>query len=151
MREHALGEHARHPVAGRGAARVDDAATAVAALEPEPLVELDAELDEVADACGRLHRQRVDGARAAEPTPARTRVLRVQLGRVVVSDRGRDAALGERAGRREERALRDEQDVRVGRRAQRADEARDAASDDEEVGSILGACSFRCAHGSFRL
>ena len=144
MREHALGEDARHPVARRRAARVDDAATPVAALEPEPFVELDAELHEVADACGRLHRQRLDGTRAAEPATRATRVLRVQLGRVVVPDRGRDAALRERARGREQRALRDDQHVGVRRRAQRTEEARDAASDDEEVGSILGVCSARC-------
>ena len=151
MREHALGEHARDAVSGRGAARMDDAPTAVAALEPEPLVELDAELDEIADARGRLHGQRVHRARAAEPPASTHGVLRMQLGRVVVSHRGCDAALGERAGRREQRSLRDEEDVRVARRAQRADEARDAAPDDEEVGSILGARCLVVAHGSFRL
>ena len=83
MREHALGELSRDAVAGRRAARVDDAAAAVAALEPEPVVELDAELDEIADARGRLVRQHRHGARPAETAAGAKRVLGVER-RVVV-------------------------------------------------------------------
>ena len=135
----ALGEDPRDAVSGRGPACMDHPSTAVAALEPEPLVELDAELYEVSDPRGRLNGQHLDGARAAEAAPRTHGVLRVQFRRVVVTNRCRNAALGERAGRRKERAFRDEQDVRVARRAQCADEPRDAAPDDEEVGSILDA------------
>ena len=56
MGEHALDEHSRDAVAGRGATRVNDAPPAVAALEPEVVVEPDAELDEVANARRRLAR-----------------------------------------------------------------------------------------------
>ena len=101
MREHALGELPRDAVAGRGAARVHDAAAAVAALEAEAVVELDTELDEIADPRGRLVGQHGDGARPAEPAAGAQRVLRMERRVVVLPDRGRDAALGEQArGRR---------------------------------------------------
>ena len=42
----------------------------MAALEPEPGVETDAEVGEVDDPRRRLHRQRAHSALAAEPPPA---------------------------------------------------------------------------------
>ncbi len=132
MREHALGELARDAVPGRRAARVDDAPAAVAALEAEAVVELDAELDEVADPRRRLLGQHRDGARAAEPAACSQRVLRVQRRVVVLPDGGRDAALREQARRREQRPLREHEDVALGGRAERREEAGDAAADDDE-------------------
>jgi len=80
---------------------VNDATPTVAALEAEAFVELDAELDEVADARRSLVRQNLDCARAAE-APARTeRVLGVERRIVVLPDSGGDAALSEEARRRE--------------------------------------------------
>ncbi len=69
--EHALDEHSRDPVTGRGAARVDDASPTVAAFEPEVVVELDAELDEVANPRRRLSGERCDGLGRERPRPVR--------------------------------------------------------------------------------
>ena len=151
VREHALGELPRDPVPRRGSARVHDAPSAVATLEAETLVELDAELDEVADARGRLLRQHGDGARAAEPATGAQGVLRVQRRRVVGAHRGGDPALGEEARRREERPLGEHEHVAFRGRAQRREEAGDAAAHDDErklgvAGDISG-----FAHGSFSL
>ena len=151
VRERALGEHARHTVAGGGAARVHDPAAAVAAFEPEALVELHAELDEVADPRGRLLGQHRDGARPAEPAARAQRVLRVQRGVVVLPDRRRDAALGEEAVRPQERALREDEDVGLARRAQGGEEAGDSAAHDDEAEPVVAVCVHGCLHGSFRL
>ena len=95
MGEHALGEHPRDPVSGGGASRMDDAAAGVSPLEAEVVVELDAELDEVADPGGRLSGQGRHRARAGEATSRAQGVLRMQGGCVVRADRGGDAALRE--------------------------------------------------------
>ena len=128
----ALGELARDAVARRGAARMHDAPAAVAALEPEAVVELDAELDEVADARGRLVGQHRDGARPAEAAARAERVLGVQRRSVVLPDRRRDPALREEARRREQRPLREHEHVALGGGAERREEPGDAAADDDE-------------------
>ena len=132
MREHALGELPRDAIAGRRSTRMHDATAAVAALEPEAVVELDAELDEVADARRRLVRQDGDGARPAEPAARAERVLRVERRIVVLPHRGRDAALGEEARGREQRPLREHEHVALGGRAQCREQPGDAPADDDE-------------------
>ena len=132
VREHALGELARHAVARRRAARVHHATPAVSSFETQAVVELDAELDEIADASRRLLGENVDGARAAEATARAERVLGVQ-GRVVVLAHGRgDASLREQARRGEKRPLREDEHIALARGAERGEEAGDAASDDDE-------------------
>ena len=151
MREDALGELPRDPVSGRRAARVHDAAPAVAALEPEAVVELDSELDEVADARGRLVGQDRDGARATDAAARAKRVLGVQRRIVVLAHGGRDPALREQARRREQRPLGQHEHVALGGRAQRREEAGDAAADDDERELGVACVYLRFAHGSFRL
>ena len=148
--EDALGERSCHPVAGRGAARVHDAPAAVPALETEAVVEVDAELDEVADPGRRLAGQRGDCARAREPPPGSQRVLGVERRRVVLADGGGDAALRQGARGRAERPLRQHEHLRVGRGAERGEETRDAAAHDEEVDLPLVQCPVT-RHASFRL
>ena len=150
VREHALGELARHAVAGRGAARVHDAPPAVASLETEAVVELDAELDEVADARRRLLGEHGDGARAAEAAARAERVLRVQGRVVVLAHGGGDPALCEQARRGEERPLREDEHVALARGAERGEEAGDAAAHDDERELVI-AVSSGIAHGSFSL
>ena len=147
MSQHAAGERTGHVVAGRRASRVDDAAAAVPSFEPEVVVELDAELDEIPDACGRLARERRDGAPAREAPPGAACVLRVQRRPVVLPHGGRDTALGQRARRGEKRALGEDDDVRFRGRAERREEPGDSAADDQEVGrgvarACLGVCSW---------
>ena len=78
MREDALGERARNAISRRRTARMDDSAPTVAALESEAVVEVDAELDEVANPRGSLVGQNRDSARPAEPASGSHRVLRVE-------------------------------------------------------------------------
>ncbi len=151
MREHALGELASDTVSRRSAAGVDDAAPAVAALEPEPLVEVDAELDEVADARRRLVRQHLDGTRPTQPAARAQRVLGVQRRCVVLPHRGGDTALREEARGRQQRALREDEDVALGRRTQGGEETGDPPADDDEREIGLRACMRAVRHGSFRL
>ena len=70
---------------------------------------------------------------------------------VVLPHRSCDAALGEEARRREERPLREHEDVALGRRAQCREEPCDAAADDDERELGVVACISGYAHGSFRL
>ena len=147
MSEDALRERTRDAVSSRGSSGMDDAPAPVAAFEPEPVVELDARLDEVADPRGRLAGQRRHGARTRETAPRAQRVLRVQRRRVVVRESRGDPALRERAGRRAERALRQHENLALGGRAQRREETGDSATHDDEVGSVFSAL----AHGSFSL
>ncbi len=151
MREHALDEHTRHPVAGRGATGMHDPSSAVTPLEPEVVVELDTELHEIADSRGRLGRQRGDRARAREPSPGPQRVVRVQRGRVVAPERRCDAALGQRAGRRTERSLGEHEDSSFGGRAESCEQAGNARAHDDEVEHFGAAGSVSLAHASFRL
>ena len=73
MSEDALRKNTCDSIPGRGAAGMDDAAPAVAALEPEAVVELDSELDEIADPCGRLLGERQQPRSAgSDPSPARS-------------------------------------------------------------------------------
>ena len=147
MCEHALGELPRDTVAGGGSSSVDDAAAAVTALEAEAFVELDTELHEVADPCGCLVGQHGDGARPAEPAARSQRVLGMERRVVVLPHRGCDAALGEEARGREQRPLREDEDVALGRRAQCREEPwrRPAADDDERRARES---SRLCARGS---
>ena len=128
---HALGEDGGDRLAGLGAAGVHDAAHRVAALAAEPLVELDAELDQVGDARRRLLGEHLDGARTADAAPGAERVGGVQLGRVALPHRRGDAALRVPAVRGVDGRLREQQHVGLGRRGQRGGEARDAAADDD--------------------
>ena len=123
MCEDAFGELSRDAVSGRSATRVHDSTRAVAALEPEAVVEVDSELDEVADARGRLFRQHRDGAPAADAAARSKRVLGVELRAVVLAHGSRDPALREQARRREQRALGQDEHLALGGRAQRREEA----------------------------
>jgi hypothetical protein len=147
MVEDAVGQHARDTVACRGTARMDNAPAAVAALEAEALVELDAQLHEVADPGRGLARERGDGARARQPSPGAQSVLCVKRGGVVLPDRCCDPALRERAGRRAERSLRQHEHLALGRGAERREQPGDSAADDDEVHVL----SPELTHGSFRL
>ena len=109
--------------------------TRVAALAPEVVVELDAELDEVGDPGGRLFGERSHRALAAEAAPGAERVRGMQRGRVVVGQRCGDAALRVPAVR-----ACDRRPSRAGgrRRSSAAREggvqAGDTAADDDQVG-----------------
>ncbi len=154
--EHTLGERASDAIPGGRSAGMNDPSPAVASFETEAVVEVDAEIGEIADPRRRLLGQHRDRARPAEAAAGTQRVLRVQLGRVVVSDGGGDAALRKRARGRQNRAFRDEQDLGVGRGAERAEEPGNTSADHEEVDPISvepipHACSPVVLHGSFRL
>jgi hypothetical protein len=151
MVEDAFRELAGDPVAGGGAPGMDDSAAAVPAFETEAVIELHAELHEIADPCGRLVREHGHGARATEPATRAQRVLGVQRRIVVLSDRGCDAALGKEARRREERSLREDEDVALGRGAQGCEEPRYSATDDDERELAVTICIEGHAHGSFSL
>jgi hypothetical protein len=131
MVEDALRELAGHAVACSRTSRMDDPPSAVPAFEAEPVVELDAELHEIADPCRRLVREHGHGARATEPATRAQRVLGVQRWIVVLPDRCGDAALREEARRREERSLREDEHVALGRGAQGCEEPRYSAPDDD--------------------
>ena len=70
---------------------------------------------------------------------------------VVLPHRGSNAALGEEARGREQRTLREDEDVALGRRAQCREEPCDAPADDDERQLRVAAYVSRFAHGSFRL
>ena len=151
VREDAFRELAGDAVAGRGASCVHDATEAVSTLEAEALVELDTELDEIADPCGCLVGQHRDGARATEPAAGPKRVLGMQRRVVVLPHCCCDAALGEEARGREQRSLRENEDVTLGRSTERGEEPGDASADDDERELGVLACISGYAHGSFRL
>ena len=79
MLEHAIDEHAKDLLAGRGTGDVQHAAPRVAAFEPRFGIERHAELREVGNACGRFRHELAHGALAAQPAARAKRVLRVQL------------------------------------------------------------------------
>ncbi len=133
MRESSFGEHASHAIAGRGAARVHHASAAMSALEAEPVIELDTELDEIANSCRCLFGQCFDGACTAESSACAKRVLGMEHRRVVSADCRSDAALGEQAIRGQEWSLGENEDVTLGGRAQRRNEPGDAPTDDDEI------------------
>jgi hypothetical protein len=151
MVEDALRELPGDPVAGGGAPRMDDATAAVPAFEAETLVELHPELHEIADPRRRLVREHGHGARAAQAATRAQRVLGMQSRVVVVPDRCGDTALSEEARRREERSLREDENVALGRGAEGCEEPCDAASDDDERQLAVNSCIDACAHGSFSL
>ena len=105
MRAHPFGENARDLLPGRRAARVEDARERMAALPAGLVLEVDAQVDQVDDPRRRFLGQDAHGARPAEAAAGAQRVLRVQRRRVAGTRRGGDAALGEIARRREQRAF----------------------------------------------
>ena len=111
MPEDALGERPRHAISRRRSARMGDASAAVAALEPEPFVELDAELLQVANPGRCLLGECRDRARSGQPPPGCERVLSVQLRTVFWIECRSDSALRERARRRENVAFREHEHV----------------------------------------
>jgi len=131
--EDALGERVRDLASGSGAARVHDAGPRVPAFEPEAEVELDSQIGEVRDARGCLVGEDGDGARAAETTTRRDRVLGVQSGMVVRTDRGGDSALGEITRSCLDRTLRQHDDVGLVGGAESGIEAGDATTHDEKI------------------
>jgi hypothetical protein len=123
----------------------------VPSFQPQPFVELDAELDEVADAGRRLVGQNRDRTGSADAATGSERVLGVEGRIVVLADGGGDPALGEQAGRRQQRPLRENQDVTLGGCAERREEPGDAAPDHDEGKLGISSSISRFAHGSFRL
>ena len=113
-------------------------ATRMAALPAGLVLEVDAQVDQVDDPRRRFLGQDAHGARPAEAAAGAQRVLRVQRRRVAGTRRGGDAALGEIARRREQRAFRDQLDVCFRGGAQRSVEAGDAGADDDEIGGRFG-------------
>ena len=127
-------EHLGDEPAGLRAAGVDDAAAGVAALAREPLVELDAEGDEVGDAGRSLPGEELDRALAAEAAAGGERVGRVEGGIVVGADGSGDAALRGPAVRGVEGALREDADGRpCVRRREGGGEAGDPGADDRQI------------------
>ena len=130
---------------------MNDTATAVAALEAEPFVELDPELHEVAYARRSLVGENLHRARPAETTSCAERVLGMERRIVVLPHRRRDPALGEETRRREEWPFREDEHVALGRCAQRGEEPRHASADDDERDFAIGRCLSVIGHGSFSL
>jgi hypothetical protein len=151
VRENALGEYPGHAVAGGSAACVHDSSPAVPTFEAEPLVELDAELDEIANSGSRFLGEYRDRAPPAQPATRPNGVFGVERGRIVAADGSRDPALGELTVRREERPLRENQNVALGGRAQGCNEPGDSAANDDEIDFFLARCAVFRAHASFRL
>jgi hypothetical protein len=151
MRENTLREHPSDPIACCSAAGVDDAPTAMAAFEAEPFVELDAELDEIANSYRRLFGEHLYCAPAAESTASANRVLGMKRWGIVVSYGCRNPTLGELAVGREERSLRENEHVALGGRAQGRDEPGDSAADDDETECFGVRCAVFRAHASFSL
>ena len=121
---------------------MDDAPARVPALEPERevaravRVELHAELLEVVDAGGRVLAQHPHRARTGQLAPRAERVLDVQLGRVVLGERGGDPALGPEAGGLRERRAAHERDPRsLARGHERGVEAGGAGAHDCDIGA----------------
>jgi hypothetical protein len=151
VRKNALGEHSGHAVAGGSAACVHDSSPTVPAFEAKPFIELDAELDEIANSGRRFLGQHRDRASPAQPATRPQGVFGVKRGRIVVADSRRDSTLGEHARGREKRPLRENQNVAIGGRAQGCNEPGDSAANDDEIEFFLTRCAVFCAHASFRL
>jgi hypothetical protein len=149
MREHTLGELSRYAVSRRSATCVHHATPAVASFETQTVVELHAELDEVADAGRRLLREHGHCARAAEAAPRAERVLRVERRVVVVAHGSGDPSLCQQACRGQERPLREDENITLTRCAERREEAGDSATDHDE--RELATCISGISHGSFSL
>ena len=125
-----------------GVARMEDAAFRVAALLGEvefvrpavfAFVEMDADVDQLADRRRAFGDDRSDNRLVAQPRAGVERVRDVQLERVVGAGDARDAALrvgGVRLGRR---ALGDDRHAPEARRLHREAQPGDAAADDDEV------------------
>ena len=151
MREHSLGELARHAIARRRATRVHDPPSGVAPFETESIVELDAEFHEITDTGRGLRSEDLDRARATQATACPQGVLSVELRIVVLAHRGRDAALGKQARRREQWPLRHDENLVLCGGAQRGEETRHASADDDERNLAIGTCLSGIGHGSFSL
>ena len=123
----------------------------MAPLEAQTVVELDTELDEVADARGGFRGEHLHRARAAQTAPGAKGVLRMELRIVVLPDRGRDASLCEQARRREKRPLREDEHVTLGCGAERGEQPCDASTDDDERELAIVTCLSRIPHASFSL
>jgi len=149
VREHALGELSGHAISRRGAACVNHTTPTVAPFETQALVELHAELDEVADASRGLLGENGHRARTAEAAAREERVLRMQC-RVVVLAHGRgDPPLCEQARRGQQRTLREDENIALARCAECREEAGNTASHDDE--RELATYMSGIAHGSFSL
>src|SRR5215831_17776013 len=105
----------------------------MAALEPEPVVEVDAELDEVCDPRRRLVRQCAHSAWATEATSRPQGVFRVQPGAVVLADSRCDTPLSQEARGRQQRTLGENQHVRLCRRTESRKQARDTSAGDDQI------------------
>ena len=138
-------QRAQDPAAGRAPAGVDDAAAAVPALEAEREVavavgvELAAQVDQLADAGGRLVGEGDRGGALREAPAGLERVLEVNGGGVVDGERRGRAALGPVGGGLGERAGAHEGHARTfARGCQGREETGRAGADDDEVGSHAG-------------
>src|SRR5437763_11773472 len=100
MREHGTREYLGDRASRLRAADAVDAAASVPALEPQAVVEMDAEILEVDDSGGRLVRQRAHRALAAKSATRNERVQGMQLRRVAGVRRGGHSTLREPARRR---------------------------------------------------
>jgi hypothetical protein len=132
VREDALGERVRDLAPGRGAAGVHDTRARVPPSRPRPGRTRRRDR-QVGDARGASLGEDGDGARAAEATAGRDRVLGVQSRIVVRADRGGDSTLREVTRGRLDRALREHDDVGLAGGAESGVEARDAPADDEKI------------------
>jgi hypothetical protein len=151
MLQYALRELARHTVARGRTARMHHAASAVSTFETETVVELDAELDEIANTSRGRGCEDLDRTRAAQATSGAKRVLGMQ-GRVVVLAHCRgDAPLREQARGREQRPLRHDEHVALGCGTEGGEESCDASSDDDERELAIVTCLSGIPHGSFSL
>ncbi len=143
VRECALGQGACDSLPGRGAAGADDAPSGMPSLESEPVVELDARVDEVDDPRRCVLCQGSHGAQAAETAAGPKRVFGVKRRRVVGPGRGRDSSLGEPARRGEDGTLRDDRDTGLPGGCQGGGQTGDSRADDDQV---VGAVAHqRCA------
>ena len=139
--DHDGGELAHDAPAGRAAAGVHDAPARVPALQAEREVavavgvEVHAEALEVAHGARRLAAEDGRGARAHQIAPGALGVLAVQVGRVVLRQGRRQAALRPVARGARQRRGGHQRDARpVERPGERGVEARGAGADDHQVG-----------------
>ncbi len=129
-------EQARDAVTRRSATGVDDTPSGVPSLERQVVIEFDTEVLEVADPRGRLGHEDVDGRLGAQPPSRLQRVLGMKHGAVVVTDRGGDPALRQRARRSEKRCLRYDEHPGLRGCAQCREQACHAAPDDNQVDGL---------------
>ena len=143
--DHVGRQLAQDPPPRGAAARVDDPADPVAALEPERevavaiRVEAHAERLEVGEARGRLLAQHLRGRAPHEAASGRHRVLQVQRGRVVRGERRGEAALRPVGGGLGERPRGHERHASaLARGRQRREQPGRAGADHDEIARRLG-------------